>query len=319
MNTCRNLILAFCFIFVAGTHCSDQQLVGQSVTHGFLACGQKTFIVDDSGKEVWSYPMATRDGFVLENGKLVLTLSKSKKYPGGAVVTIDRQSGEEKLIWKGTQSEVNSAQPTESGSYVVTEAGDRPRLLELDQHGKVKLEFDLECQKPNHHMQTRMARKIKNGTYLVPHLLDFAVLNYDRDGKVIKKFDTTVPGDEKREIRSWPFTAIRHGDGRTLVCCTNGNRVVDFDSNGKIVWQLTNDDLPDNWLQDPCGGQVLPNGNVVITSYAAGAKDPNAPKLFEVNRNKEVVWKYTNGRREGVHHFQILTTNEKKLPGAPLK
>ena len=31
--------------------------------------------------------------------------------------------------------------------------------------------------------------------------------------------------------------------------------------------------------------------------------------MFEVNRDKEVVWKYTDGKKVGVHHFQILTTN----------
>ncbi|MEW4491030.1 hypothetical protein AB1L42_23325 [Thalassoglobus sp. JC818] len=40
-----------------------------------------------------------------------------------------------------------------------------------------------------------------------------------------------------------PSTAIRHDDGHTLVCCTHGNRVVDFDHDGKIAWTLTNDDL----------------------------------------------------------------------------
>ena len=181
------------------------------------------------------------------------------------------------------------------------------------------LEFPLDCQKNNHHLQTRMARKTAEGTYLVPHLLDFAVLHYSPDGKILGKLDTTVPGDADHNIHTWPFTAIRHGSDHTLVCCTNGNHVVDFDRNGKVVWTLTNDDLPGNWLQDPCGGQVLPSGNVVITSYAGGRNDRHAPKLFEVTRDKKVVWKYTDGQTVGIHHFQILTTNGEKLEGLPLK
>ena len=145
------------------------------------------------------------------------------------------------------------------------------------------------------------------------------MLNYDASGKVISKLDTTVPGDTERAIHTWPFTAIRHGDGQTMVCCTNGNRVVDFDADGKIIWQLTNDDLPGQWLQDPCGGQVLPNGNVVIACYAGGRKDPRAPKLFEVSRDKKVVWKYSDGQKVGIHHFQILTTNGNMLNGDILK
>lgn len=290
----------------------------QEITHSFLACGQKTYIMGADGKASWTYPAATRDGYVLDDGTIILTLSKSKRYRGGAVVNV-APDGKETLIWKGTQSEVNSAQPTADGTFVITEAGNNPRLLEVSAAGEVILEFPLACQKKNHHMQTRMARKLSDGTYLAPHLLNFAVYHYGKDGKVLGKLDTTAPGDTEHRIHTWPFTAIRHGDGHTLVCCTHGNRVVDFDADGKIVWTLTNDDLPGTWLQDPCGGQVLPNGNIVITSYAAGRADRHAPKLFEVTRGKKVVWKYTDGQKVGIHHFQIITTNGGKLAGPVLK
>ena len=301
-------------LFVTG-----QLPVAADITHGFLATGSHTYIVNGAGEKIWTYPGGSRDGFVLSNGNVVLTVNKGKKYPGGAVLEINRTSGEEKLIWKGTQSEVNSAQPTTDGTYVLSEAGAKPRLLEVDGDGKVIVEFPLQCQSGNHHMETRMARKLDDGTYLAPHLLDFAVKHYDRSGKLLGEMDTTVEGDPERKIHSWPFTAIRQSNGHTLVCCTNGNRVVEFDAAGKVAWQLTNDDLPGPWLQDPCGGQVLPNGNIVITSYAGGRKDVNAPKLIEVNRDKKVVWTYSDGEKHGIHHFQILTPDGKALSGQQLK
>lgn len=290
----------------------------ENVTHSFLACGKTTYILNEAEEKTWTYPHSTRDGYVLSNGNLLLTLSKSKRHRGGAVVEVT-PSGDETLIWKGTQSEVNSAQQTSANTYVITEAGENPRLLEITHDGNVVVEFPLACQKANHHLQTRMARKLDDGTYLVPHLLDFAVKQYDSTGNVLQAFDTTVEGDAKRAIHTWPFTAIRHGDNQTLVCCTNGNRVVDFDADGNVIWQLTNEDLPGDWLHDPCGGQVLPNGNVVITSYAGGRKNPNAPKLIEVDRDKNVVWTYSNGQKVGIHHFQILSTNGAKLSSPALK
>ena len=286
--------------------------------YSFLVCGQKTYIVGSDGKPSWTYPQKTRDGYVLEDGSIILTRNKSKKYKGGAVVKIS-PDGKEKLIWEGTQAEVNSAQPTADGTFVITEAGPKPRLLEVTAQGEVKLEFPLVCQKKNIHLQTRMARKLPDGTFLVPHLIDFAVYNYDSSGKVIGKLDTTVPGDTDHKIHSWPFTAIRHGKGQTLVTCTNGNRVIDFDANGKVVWTLTNKDLPGPWLKDPCGAQVLPNGNVVIASYAAGKANPDAPKLFEVTRDKKVVWEYRDGKKVGVHHFQIIDIEGKKLSSPAMK
>jgi hypothetical protein len=311
-------------ILLAGVSQSPAATADESIVitgkhkQGFLACGQQTYIVDGEGKKTWTYPHPTRDGYVLASGNVLLTLSKSKKYSGGAVIEVT-PGGEETVIWKGTQAEVNSAQPTESGTYVLTEAGPQPRLLEVTRDGNVVVEFPLACQKKNHHMQTRMARKLADGTYLVPHLLDFAVFHYDANGKVIGKLDTTAKDDSEHAVHTWPFTAIRHGDGHTLVNCTHGNRVVDFDANGKIVWQLTNDDLPGPWLQDPCGGQLLPNGNLVITSYAGGKKDPSAPKLFEVTPEKNVVWSYSDGKKVGIHHFQILDTDGQKLAAPPKK
>jgi hypothetical protein len=310
----NNIVIALAYFLGAFAH----PAFCEEVKHRFLACGGKTYIVEPDGNVSWTYPHSTRDGYVLEDGRIVLTLSKSPKYPGGAVVEISKD-GSERLIWNGTQSEVNSAQPTDKGTFVITEAGPNPRLLELDGEGKVLVDFALQCQKPNHHMQTRMARKLQDGTYVVPHLLDFAVKQYDATGNVLSVINTSVPGDKERAIHTWPFTAIRHRAGNTLVCCTNGNRVVDFDASGKIVWELTNDDLPGPWLQDPCGGQVLPNGNVVIASYAAGRKDPKAPKLIEVNRNKQVAWTYVDGQSVGIHHFQILTTNGEDIQGPALK
>ena len=307
------LLLTTLFLCIIGN------VVGaQGIKHSFLACGQNTYIMGADGKPSWTHPAATRDGYVLDDGTVILTLSKSKRFRGGAVVSV-APDGMETLIWKGTQSEVNSAQSTADGTFVITEAGNNPRLLEVSAAGEVMIEFPLACQTQNHHMQTRMARKLSDGTYLAPHLLNFAVFHYARDGKVLGNLDTTTPGDTEHKIHSWPFTAIRHGDGHTLVCCTHGNRVVDFDANGKIVWTLTNNDLPGNWLQDPCGGQVLSNGNVVITSYAAGRTDRHSPKLFEVTPDKKVVWKYSEGQTVGIHHFQIITTNGKKLSGPVLK
>ena len=56
----------------------------------------------------------------------MLTLSKSQKYVGGAVIEI-APDGNETLIWKGTQAEVNNGQPTDSGTFVITATGKNPR------------------------------------------------------------------------------------------------------------------------------------------------------------------------------------------------
>jgi len=279
------------------------------ITHSFLVTGAQTYIVGNDDQIVWTYPRGTRDGWVLPNGRILLAVNKSKEFPGGAVVEVDRE-GKTHLEFKGTQSEINTVQALPNGNILATEAGANPRLLEFDRTGKIVVELPIRCQTKNHHMESRMSRKLENGNYLLPLLLDRIVREVAPDGAVVREFRTP---DEPKEC--WPFTAIRLDDGRTLVTLTHGNRVAEFDRDGKIVWQVTNDDLPSPLFNDPCGAQRLPNGNTVIASYGMGAK---GVKLFEITREKKVVWTWTSDR-PGVHHVQILDTNGKPLEGTPLR
>jgi hypothetical protein len=311
MNT-RWLAVAFVHLGCLLSHAAEpRQESATGITHAFLATGGETFIQSGDGKVTWRYPDGSRDGWALPDGRVLLAASKSKQYPSGAVVEVDKD-GKTTFEFKGTQSEVDTVQPLEGGRVLLTESGPKPRLLEVDRAGNVLVEFPLQCQTSNHHMQTRMARKLPNGNYLVPHLLDKAVREYAADGKVV--WEAKTPSEPKD---SWPFTAIRLPDGNTLITCTHGDMVIEVDKDGKVVWQVTNKDLPAPLLKDPCGAQRLPNGNTAICSYGAGGEDE--VKLLEVTREKKVVWTYRTGRRGGIHEVQVLDVNGKPLVEPPLR
>ena len=74
----------------------------------------------------------------------------------------------------------------------------------------------------DYHLQTRMARKLANGNYLVPQLLDKVVREYTPEGKIIWEVKTP----------DMPFTAIRLDDGHTLIGCTLGNVVIEVADTG---------------------------------------------------------------------------------------
>lgn len=303
-------LLAFTVFVSAAIGLLQPLSAADKITHSFLATGGETRIVDGEGKVVWSHPAGTRDGWVLPNGNVLLALSKNKDYPGGAVVEVTREN---KVVFefKGTQSEVNTAQLLPNGNIMLTEAGAKPRVLEVDRSGKIVVEVPLQCQTANHHMESRMARKLPNGNYLVPQLLDKVVREYTPKGEIV--WEAKTPAEPKD---SWPFTAIRLPDGNTLINCTHGNMVIEVDKDAKIVWQLTNADLPSPLLKDPCGAQRLPNGNTVITSYGAGDQ---AVKLLEVTREKKVVWTYEQEKKGGIHEIHILDTNGKPIEGEPMR
>ena len=276
-----------------------------NINHTFLATGAETRIISGDGQTIWRYPRGTRDGWVLPNGNILLAVSKDHDYPGGAVVEL-RRDGKTVFEWKGTQSEVNTAQALANGNILLTEAGAKPRLLEVNREGKIIIDVPLTCQTTNAHMESRMARKLPNGNYLVPQLLDKVVREYDPAGKTLWEVKTP----------HWPFTAIRLPNGNTLINCTYGNVSIEVDKSGKTVWELSNQDLPEPLLKDACGGQRLPNGNTVICAYGIGAKQT---KLLEVTPGKKVVWTYTDDRPHGIHEVQILDTNGKPLEGPALR
>jgi hypothetical protein len=281
------------------------------IQHSFLALGGETYLLTDDNQITWKYPANTRDGFVLPDGHFLLAVSKNKELPGGGAVELTRDG---KVVWqfKGTQSEVNTVQKVDPDRYMLTEAGNKPRILEVDREGKIVVEVPIQAQTANHHLQTRMSRKLANGNYLVPQLLDKVVREYAPDGKIV--WEAHTPDDPKE---CWPFTAIRLENGNTLTTCTHGKTVVEFDKDGKIVWQLSNSDLPEPLLIDPCGAQRLPNGNTVITSY--GSNKPGAVKMLEVTPDKKLVWTYRDSKSHGIHEFQILDTNGVALSETPMK
>ncbi|MBZ5856108.1 beta-propeller domain-containing protein [Flavihumibacter profundi] len=285
------------------------EVYGQSpITHSvFIAGPDFTGIIGEGGEEIWkAEKAAARDGYVLPNGNILICW-------GDEVLEFDH---DKKVIFtfkkSAPENELGTAVRLDNGNTLITESGKNPRLLEVDQQGNIVSSIILQPETDNIHMQTRMARKLPNGNYLVPHLLAFAVKEYSPTGQVVNVFKTDLPELGGREAENWPFTAIRLQNGNTLVTLTHGNKVVELNRKGKVVWKISNDDLEGKPFKDPCGAQRLPNGNTVIASYGA----PEGIKLFEVNKNKEMVWNYSGHK---VHDFQVLSTNGVPLSGIPLK
>jgi hypothetical protein len=282
----------------------------EPITHSFFVAGPSfTGIIDEEGKETWNSGRAgARDGFVLESGNVLIAW-------GDEVKELTRKHEVVFHYKKSAENgELGTCARLANGNTLITELGVKPRLLEVDAEGAIVVEVPLKPETDNAHMQTRMARKLANGNYLAPHLLAFKVKEYSPTGEVLNVFKTDLEELGGRAAENWPFTAIRLSNGNTLVNLTHGNKTVELNPKGEVVWKVSNEDYEDDPFADPCGAQRLPNGNTVIASYAAGG---DKVKLFEVTRAKEIVWRYMGSHR--VHHFQVLTTNGEPLPGHPLK
>lgn len=286
-----------------------RQLSESKIRHGFLVCGNITALFDEESKIVWQAETGSRDGYVLKNGNILLSTGKEAR----------EYTRSNKLVWSyhlhSDNKELGTALRLESGNTMVVERGRKPRLLEINPSGKVQADIPLQPDTDNAHMQTRMARKLANGNYIAPHLLGFVIKEYKPDGTVVRAIKTDLAELGGRAAENWPFTAIRLANGNTLANLTHGNKTVEFDLNGEVVWRVDNSDV-DGRFSDPCGGQRLPNGNTVIASYAQ--RDPSKPRLFEVTPDKKVVWEFFHPKAHA-HGIHVISTNGKKLKDNSMK
>jgi hypothetical protein len=304
------LAIAGCLTAVVcgpGFFCRPGQ--AEEIRHSLFVAGPSfTGILDEAGQEIWDAGRpGARDGFVLADGNVLIAWDNEVKE-----LTRDKQVVFH-YVKSSDNSELGTAERLPGGNTLVTELGAKPRLLEIDAAGKVVVAVPLKPETDNAHMQTRMARKLANGNYLVPHLLAFKVKEYAPSGEVVRELATDLAELGGRGAENWPFTAIRLESGNTLVSLTHGNKVVEFDPAGKVAWSVSNDDLAQRPFADPCGCQRLPNGNTVIASYAA----QEGIKVFEVTPAKQLVWQYDGKHR--AHEIQVLTDGGKPLAAKPLK
>lgn len=280
----------------------------ETIKHSYLALGAKTAIIAEDGKVVWEHAEGSRDGFVLPNGNVLLAYSNR----------VEEVTKNKEVVFSykldPANKEIGTAQRLYNGNTLVTELGPKPRLLEVGSEGKIQSQVALEPETDNAHMQTRMARQLRNGNYLVPHLLAFAIKEYAPDGRVVRTYKTDFESLGGRPAENWPFTAIRLDNGNTVASLTHGNKVIELDPRGQVVWKVTNEDVG-GLFNDPCGSQRLANGNTVIGSHGANT----GVSMMEVTPENKIVWTSDHPYAAGVHHFQILTTNGIQEPGMPMK
>lgn len=319
-STLKRLALrvSACLAFVPLALEASQSQAQEKISHSYLVLGSRTAIIAEDGSVSWEYAGGSRDGFVLPNGNVLLAFGNR----------VEEVTPKKEIVFSyaldPSNKEIGTAERIYNGNTLITELGPKPRLLEVAYrseqsqasllHGPIVNEVRLEPETDNAHMQTRMARQLRNGNFLVPHLLAFAVKEYTPEGKVVRTIRTDLEALGGRPAENWPFTAIRLDNGNTVLSLTHGNKVIEVDGTGNIVWKVTNEDVG-GVLKDPCGSQRLANGNTVIGSHAA----TTGTSMIEVTPENKIVWSSDHPVAAGVHHFQILTTNGKPEPGRPAK
>ncbi len=270
----------------------------------------KVAIIGTDGKVEWEVECKynSHDIHLLPNGNFLLHT---------AAATITEMTPKKEVVWKYEAKpkagykggiEVHSFQRLMDGNTMVAESGNR-RIVEVGKDGKIVKEIPLLVNKPDPHRDTRMVRKLDSGNYLVCHEGDGCVREYDDAGKVVWTYTLDL-GDRPRSPGHGPeghgtevFGAVRLANGNTMIAGGNNNRILEVDKDGKIVWSIDQKELPGITLAWVTTLHVLPNGNLIVGNCHAG---PENPQLFEVTRDKKVVWTFKNfqvfGNSCAAHH-----------------
>ena len=260
-------------------------------------------IVGKDGKVEWEVECKhnSHDIHLLPNGNLLLNTGPA---------TVTEMTPKKEIVWKYEAKpkdgykgrvEVHSFQRLEGGNTMVAESGNR-RIVEVNADGKIVKELALTVKNPDPHRDTRLVRKLASGNYLVCHEGDGCVREYDPAGKVVWEYQLDLAG-RSRSGGHGPeghgievFGAVRLANGNTVIAGGNNNRVFEVDAKGKVVWAVEQKELPGITLAWVTTLHALPNGNLIVGNCHAG---PDNPQLFEVTREKKVVWTFKNFKAFG--------------------
>jgi len=253
----------------------------QMVKHSYLCSdigAKSVFKISAAGEIEWEYPAdQCTDAWLLDNGNVLMSFT-------GETRGVREVTGDKKIVWEYTTSgEVWGCQRLPNGNTLVAECTAK-RLIEVDRKGEIVKIVPVESG-GNTHMGMRHARKLANGNYLVALLDDKAVWEYDSSGKMIREI----------KVPDVAFSVIRLDNGNTVIGYRGG--VIEVDPKDKVVWHLTQKDVPDVKLYWICCIQRLPNGNTVVGNWFIHKRRTDSTPFFEVTPDKKVVWKVTMHKR----------------------
>jgi hypothetical protein len=260
--------------------------------HPFLYYGEgnNVLYVVNNGRVIWTYAFPhggeIDDAWMMSNGHIILT-----KMTDCYEVTPEKQ-----IVWTyhcPTNTQIHACQPVGLDQVMVVQNGLPPHMMILNKKdNSVAMSHELPAisakDEKTIHPQYRNCRITGQGTYLIACLKQDKVIEYDHDWKQIWSVDSVTP-----------WAAVRLNNGNTLISGDNHAYVHEVNPEGKIVWSIETNDLPDLHLHDIQTADRLANGDTLVCNRSGGrANNPfAAAQVIEVTPDKKAVWvlqDYTN-------------------------
>lgn len=220
-----------------------------------LICGDNGTVQElgRDGKPRWQVNglQGVSDVQVLPNGHLLVAEMYANR--------VSERTLKNEIKWDKPANRPLAVQRLPNGSTFVAS---QQQIVELDRAGREHVIHS----RPAHDLAS--ARKLRDGS-IVCITQGGAVLRLDSSGKEVKSFQMGNPVHVPGGFDLLP-------NGHLLVALTWNNKIVEFDADGKTVWEAM--------IQQPLSAVRLPNGNTLV----AGQNWP--AKLQEIDRAGKVVW-----------------------------
>jgi hypothetical protein len=260
--------------------------------------GDKVAVIGVDGEIEWQFPaVKPQDVWMLKNGNVLFSHIR-----GAREVTMEK-----KVVWEYSSpegSEVHGCQPLPDGSVMVVECGSR-RLVEVGRDGGIRREITVPVKTKSVHDQMRGCRRTEDGRYLVSAKAERAVLELSAAGELLRAIKT--PGDP-HEVRELP-------GGNLLVACGEGEALLEYDREGRVVWKLGTQEVPQNPLRLVSGFQRLPDGHTLVVNWLGHGYLATTAQFFELDAQKQIVRQFTDHSRfTSINKVQLLD-----LPGDPAR
>ena len=253
------------------------------------------YIVSAEDKVVWKtdLPGPCQDAWLLEDGNVLTS--------GGNVVKVVRPDNS--VVWQytgpaGQPIEIHNCQPLPGGGVVFGEGG-TARILELDKNGSQVKEVKLPL-KGSAQEQMRQVRKLTSGNYLVCAKGENNLYEFDAMGKVVRliqKSEMDQQGVHWKALHS----ADQLPNGNLLVGGGYNSSFAEIAPSGKVVWNLTTEDIPEMGFNYAAGSQRLDDGTTVVAAYHGGVP------VFAVSQDKKVLWTCKNQEMGKPSHVKVLS------------
>jgi hypothetical protein len=272
-----------------GGSAGDGGPVSHRFLNGFSDKGMLA-IVNPDGTHAWDYTIAqaeANDAWLLPNGDVVLAF-----IAGAREVTPAKQTVWQYMAPAG--AEVHSVQPLPGGLFLIGESHSDGTsfLYEMDKTTTISHTVKVTLGGGSHG-QFREVRKTPQGTYITSQLNGKA-MEWDANGALLN----TYPCGS--------FVGIRLPDGNTLISCGDDHRLIEVNPQNAIVWQVGQNDIPGNTLFFVAGLQRLPNGNTVVCNWPGHVGGSAQPQVFEITRDKKVVWQVRDASLGWISNIEIL-------------